>query len=109
MTIHRYAALLPALSLLIFIGCSKIDSKLIGKWQNVNLNEVVEFHKDKTGVIGVSGKPPLTFRWTVLADDRLRLEVDVMGKPRTLTGKLDKETFVLELDQMNAVYRKISN
>jgi hypothetical protein len=107
MKVRRYAHLFLAIILLAVIGCSKTESKLIGNWQNTNMQEVVEFHKDKNGIFNVPGAPPVSFKWNVQNDDRIKLDFVVMGTPKTLIGKLDKGLFVLEGNQMEATYRKI--
>jgi hypothetical protein len=107
MKVRRYANLFLAIFLLVFIGCSKTESKFIGKWQNTTMQERVEFRKDKSGFFDVLGAPPVPFKWSVLKDERIKLDFIVMGTPKTLLGKLDKGLFILEGNQMEATYRKI--
>jgi hypothetical protein len=107
MKMRRHANLFLAFFLLVIIGCSKTESKLIGKWQNTKMQETVEFRKDKSGVFDVLGAPPVPFKWSVRNDDGVRLDFVVMGTPKTLFGKLDKGLFVLGGNQMEATYRKI--
>jgi hypothetical protein len=107
--VRNVTGIMLAVLLLTVIGCSKTESKLIGNWQNTQMQEVLEFHKDKTGVFIVQGRPALPFRWNAPADDKVNLDVAMMGKTSTLTGKLDNKMFILEGNRMKATYRKIDN
>jgi len=109
MKVRFYANIFLTFFLLAVIGCSKTESRLIGKWQNTKMQEVVEFRNDKSGVFDVVGAPPVPFKWSVMQDDGIKLDFVVMGTPKVLMGKLDKGLFILEGNQMEATYRKLDN
>ncbi len=100
-----------AVRLLIFaalfaFGCAKGESSLVGTWANAQLPETIEFKGDQTGVFVVKDKPSLPFKWAVADKGRVKLDIDVQGTVRTLYGKLDDGTFVMESDGQKATYRK---
>lgn len=105
MKISRAVRLLVVAVLFVF-GCAKGESTLVGTWANVQLPETIEFKSDRTGVFVVKDKPSLPFKWTVVDNDRVKLDIDVQGTVRTLYGKLDNGAFVMETDGQKATYRK---
>lgn len=99
---------IPAIAvvLLAVTGCSKTESKLVGKWQNERLPETVEFFDNKSGVFEEQNKPPLPFKWSA-QDNQVKLDVAIGGAVKTLNGELNKDVFVLKSGNLTASYRKI--
>lgn len=98
------------LLLISVVGCSKPESKLVGKWRSDKTSTTMEFNDNKTGVIHPSPRanlpPNLTFRWTLLNDDLFKVEVNVPGSssPPAGVGKLESgDTFVLEDDTFKKI------
>lgn len=105
MNISRAVRLLIVAVLFAF-GCAKGEVGLVGTWANVQLPETIEFKGDQTGVFVVKDKPSLPFKWTVVDNGRVKMDIDVQGTVRILYGKLDNGAFVMENDGQKAVYRK---
>ncbi len=105
MNISRTVRLL-LVGVLFVCGCAKSEVGLVGTWANVQLPETIEFKSDQTGVFVVKDKPSLPFKWAVADKGRVKLDIDVQGTVRTLYGKLDDGTFVMESDGQKATYRK---
>ncbi|RII25754.1 MAG: hypothetical protein CXR31_12115 [Geobacter sp.] len=103
------AALLMALVVAIFCqaGCNKNESRLVGKWRNQSLPEIVEFKNDKTGTFIVKDGSPLSFTWKIVKGDNVQLDIPYQGKVRSLTGSVDKNVFVLNGQGEQAVYMKM--
>ena len=107
MNVRRTLSLIPLLIVSILTGCGNGDSQLIGKWQNENLPETVQFMKNKTGVFEVRDNPSLPFKWSLEDGNRIRLEFVVGGASKTLQGTIVKDEFFLRNAGQQAVYRKI--
>ena len=91
---------------LSFLGC-KQGNDVTGKWKNINLPETLEFRQDKTGIFIVQNNPNLPFKWKVLDNGKIELDINFMGNPRTLYGKMEKNTFILTGNGEQAVYSRI--
>lgn len=108
MSFLRLAPLVAiVLGMLILSACKDTESMLIGKWKNISLEEVVVFNKDKSGTFEVKDNPSLNFKWSMLNDDKVKIEVSFMGKAQTLLGKFEKDSFVLGGKGEQAIYKKI--
>lgn len=107
MKLRRTPILVAALLILALLGCSKVESKFVGKWQNEHLPETVQFLNDKTGVFEVKDNPSVPFKWSVIDDNRIKLDITLSGATKSLTGKLDKDVFILGDQNQQAIYRKI--
>ena len=106
----KISAIMPILALicLVCIGCSKHDNaSLIGKWQNVSMPETVDFKADQTGTFEIQGSPGLAFNWEKRIDGTVRVNIRFQGKIQTLTGRIDKDTFILEGNNEQARYKKM--
>ncbi len=108
MKLRRTPILVAALLLLALLGCSKVESQLVGKWQNERLPETVQFFDNKTGVFEVKDNPSLPFKWSVEGDKRIKLDIVIAGVSRSLTGRMDKDVFILEGNNQQAIYRKVN-
>lgn len=93
------------LLLLSVLGCSKPESRLIGKWINEKTSSVMEFNSDKTGVIHQRTRadipPDISFNWTMVGKDQFTVQVSLPGaqSPPAARGRLEaKDTFILEDD-----------
>jgi len=86
------------------VGCSKADTRLVGKWKNQSLPEIVEFKNDKTGIFLVKDSPPLSFTWTIESGDNVRIDIPYQGKVQSLSGNVDKNVFVLNGKGEQALY-----
>lgn len=102
----RITGLAVAMLLLAVMGCSRTESKLVGKWQNENLPETLEFFENKTGVFEERSRPPLPFTWSA-QDNKVRLDVVIAGKTQPLTGELENDLFVMRNGNLKASYKKI--
>ena len=91
---------------LVFLGCNQ-GNDVTGKWKNTNLPETIEFKKDKSGIFTVQNAPSLPFKWKILGDGRIQLDINFMGTAKTLYGKLEKNTFVLIGNGEQAVYNRL--
>jgi hypothetical protein len=98
--------IVTVLGLTLLFGCNRTESQLIGKWKNISLEEVVVFKNDKTGTFEVKNNPGLAFKWSILSDNKVKIDIVYMGKTQTLFGKLDNNSFVLEGRDEQAVYKK---
>lgn len=107
MNITKTVTLLTALMICLFLVGCKPGSDVVGTWKNANVPEMVEFKKDHTGVFSVQNSPSLPFTWSRLADGRIEVKVDFMGKVNTLHGRMEQETFVLTGKGEQAVYHKV--
>ena len=86
------------------VGCSKADTRLVGKWKNQSLPEIVEFKNDKTGIFLVKDNPPLSFTWTIVKGDNVKIDISYQGQVRSLTGSVEKDVFVLNGQGEQALY-----
>lgn len=107
MNMRKTLTLLPALLLLALLGCSKVESHLVGKWQNEHLPETVQFFDNKTGIFEVKDKPSIPFKWSVEADKRIKLDFVVGGIPKSLSGTVEKDEFILGNGADQARYARI--
>lgn len=90
----------------LILGCDRTESRLVGKWKNVSMPEIVEFKDNKTGVFVVQGNPSLAFTWKVVEGKRVKIDISYMGRIQTLFGKVADDAFVLEGKGEQAVYKK---
>ena len=93
------ASLLILCGLLQFIGCSN-QKGIVGKWQQVEGTETIEFLKDGSFVVEKGGRPMGGGKYTVVDDNRIKIEPSGMmavtgpmltkyviaGEDLTLTG-----------------------
>lgn len=98
------------LLLLSIMGCSKPESKLVGKWKSDKTSTIMEFKNNKTGVIHPSPRsnlpPDIEFKWTILNDDLFKVEMSVPGAstPPAGLGKLEtNDSLVLEDDTFKKI------
>lgn len=87
-------------------GCAKGEVSLVGTWANAQVPETIEFKSDQSGVFVVKDKPSLPFKWTLVDNGRVKMDIDFQGTVKTLYGKVDKDVFVMESDGQKATYRK---
>jgi len=103
MTLRNSIFAFLLIALLVFAaGCSKPESRLVGKW--VGQTGSLEFFSNKTGVIN----PPAwrkdlpvntRFTWKVEGNDTVTMIIDVQGG-RTAFGKLEgKDALIVEDDK----------
>ena len=83
-------------------GCSKPESRLIGKW--VGQSGTIEFFANKSGVISprgeVTGLPAnVRFHWDMPAEDSVRIELSQSGGKSSLGKLVDKKVLVVEDDR----------
>jgi hypothetical protein len=81
----RFISLL-SIFMLLMIGCSKPETKLVGKWKSQALQGfVAEFNKDNTGTTStvVQGHGGTTapamkvpFKWTISKDGKIKINED---------------------------------
>jgi hypothetical protein len=94
---------------IVFVfGCAKTDNSLIGVWNNVQSPESVAFRADKSGVFVVKDRPSLAFTWTTIDKNQVKIDINFQGNVRTLHGRLDGDSFILEGAGQQATYRKAS-
>jgi hypothetical protein len=105
MRFFRNTSWLPFLVLMLVLGCSRPESRLVGKWMNEKTSSTIEFNKDKTGAIYQRNSPNLPpnipFKWTMLKDDEFQVEVGAPGSTNAPAahGRLTtKDTLLLEND-----------
>lgn len=94
-------------AVLFAFGCAKGEVSPVGTWANDKLPETIEFKGDQTGVFVVKDKPSLSFKWTAADKGRVKMDIDFQGTVKTLYGKVDNGTFVMESDGQKATYRKV--
>jgi hypothetical protein len=84
MVMKFVARVLMSMGMLVMVGCSSPENKLVGKWQSPEVKGfVAEFKKDHTGTTfspvpghaGVaSGQTiPTPFKWTVESDGKVKI------------------------------------
>ncbi len=86
------------------VGCSKADSRLVGKWKNQSLPEIVEFKSNNTGIFVVKDSPALPFTWTIVKGNEVRIDIPFQGQIRSLPGRVEKNVFTLNGQGEQAVY-----
>ncbi len=94
------------IAVLFAFGCAKGEVSPVGTWANDKLPETIQFKDDRTGVFVVKDKPSLPFKWTIADKDRVKMDIDFQGTVKTLYGKVDNGTFVMEGDGQKATYQK---
>lgn len=105
MKLLRMALLLVCVvALSCLVGCSKADTRLVGKWKNQSLPEIVEFKSDKTGIFLVKDNPPLSFTWRIDSGDSVKIDVPYQGHVRSLSGNVEKNVFILNGQGEQALY-----
>lgn len=85
-------------------GCSKAENRLVGKWKNQSLPEIVEFRNDKTGIFIVKDSPALPFNWTIESGNSVRVDIPYQGQIRSLSGSMEKNVIILNGTGEQAVY-----
>lgn len=103
--LRKYGA--AGLILLVCLsGCSKPESKLIGKWVNESTASSIEFNKEHTGEIfqrtNPAMPPYIPFKWTMLDDRQFKVEVGAPGNSTApvAKGRLEgDDTLILENDR----------
>lgn len=98
--------LVLATVILVGVGCRQ-GNDVTGKWKNVNVPETIEFKKDMSGVFTVQNSPSLPFKWKIVGDGKVELDINFKGNVRTLYGKLEKNSFVLTGNGEQAVYNRV--
>ena len=89
---------LSAIVMLIAIGCSKPETKLIGNWKSSEIKGFsAEFNKDHTGttytpIPGHAGTPSTEtaktpFKWTILDNGTIKISEDKDSYVGKLAGK----------------------
>ena len=93
----------------IFIfGCNRTSNDLIGVWSNAQTPETVAFRADKSGIFVVKDQPSLAFTWsTVDNTNRVKIDINFQGTVRTLLGRVEGDSFILEGTGQQATYRKV--
>jgi hypothetical protein len=105
MKLFRMALFLGCIAVIFSVaGCNKDNNRIVGKWKNQSLQEIVEFKSDKTGIFLVKGSPSLPFRWTMATDDNVKIDIPYQGESRTLMGNLEKDMFILNGQGEQAIY-----
>ncbi|WP_224981150.1 hypothetical protein [Geomonas agri] len=87
------------------LGCSK-KPDVVGTWENVNVQELVEFKPDNSGVIQGKNQPALAFVWRETTPHSYSLEVDFQGDKKGLKAVVQEETLVLKSESGKETYRK---
>ena len=87
------------------IGCSS-KSEPVGKWQNTNVEEQIEFKGDSSGVIKGKNLPPLMFAWRKEAEHSYILDVNFQGQKKSLRAIIQSDSLVLEGEGGKETYRK---
>lgn len=101
-----YAGKMAIVAFLFILGCTRSETTLTGTWTNVQTPETVEFKSDQTGLFVVKDKPSLPFRWSLVDNGRVKMDINYLGTVKTLYGKIDNGTIVMESDGVKATYRK---
>ena len=97
---------LVLVAVVFIFGCAKSENSLIGVWSNVQTAETVSFRADKSGVFDVKDRPSLAFTWTTIDNNRVKIDINYQGNIRTLLGRLDGDSFILEGTGQQATYRR---
>ena len=110
-------AALPGLVMLaLFTGCGESpQTKLLGKWQEIGKDQdVVEFFADgtfslKPGQVALKNLPPLTGKWVILPDGRIKVDVSMLGVTNSKVGKLEfvGEEMILTDESGPARHRRV--
>jgi hypothetical protein len=104
--VNIFKIVLVAVAVVFVVACAKKEDSLIGVWSNVQTAESVAFRADKSGVFVVKDRPSLAFTWTVVENNRVKIDINFQGNVRTLFGRLDGDSFILEGSGQQAIYRK---
>lgn len=86
------------------VGCSKADTRLVGKWKNQSLPEIVEFKSDMTGIFLVKDRPALPFTWKIVSGNNVRIDLPFQGQIHSLAGNVENDQFTLNGKGEQAVY-----
>jgi hypothetical protein len=98
-----------AIVLFLFVfGCTLSEHNPTGTWENVQTPETVEFKSDQTGIFVVKDKPSLPFKWALVENGKVKMDINIHGMIKTLYGKVDNGSFVMESDGVKATYRKVA-
>ena|SRR5665647_89809 len=112
-TMKRLVSLL-SIFMLFTIGCSKPETKIVGKWKSPTVQGfVAEFNKDNTGatssvVQGHAGATApemnkLPFKWTISKDGKIKINED----KTEYFGKLVGNKLELEVNGAKVVLEKV--
>lgn len=102
----KVTVVVAVLAMMFAPGCKKGEPTVVGTWKNQTLPEVVQFRKDHTGTFVVKGEPGLSFSWSEPGQNAVQLDVGYQGKVQTLTGRVEKNTLILEGKGAQAVYSR---
>jgi len=62
-------------------GCGKSEKEsIVGKWQEVDGTQIIEFFKDGTVIVKDKGDPTLTGDYRFLDDNRIRMDLKGLGE-----------------------------
>ena len=89
------------------LGCSK-KPDVVGTWENVNVQELVEFKPDNSGIIQGKNQPLLAFVWKEIAPHSYSLEVDFQGQKKSLQAVVQEGTLVLQGEAGKETYKKLN-
>lgn len=109
----KSSMILLSIFMLCMIGCSKPETRLVGKWKSPTVQGfVAEFNKDNTGftstvVPGHAGKiaaemNKLPFQWTISKDGKIKIKED----KAEYFGKLAGNKLELEVNGATVVLEK---
>lgn len=106
--IPRHSLLLATTVIIMaaaLLGCSK-KPEPVGKWQNTNVEELLEFKDDSSGMIKGKNLPPLMFAWRKEAEHSYILDVNFQGQKKSLRALVQNDSLVLEGEGGKETYRK---
>ena len=98
--------------MLIAIGCSKPETKLVGNWKSTQINGfTAEFKQDHTGTTftpvpghaGQTSTQNIPFKWTISDDGKIKITED----KDTFLGKLSGSKLELEVNGAKTILEKI--
>jgi len=98
-----------ALLLGVMVGCSSPQSRLPGTWVEEGKNDTqhyIEFFSDNT-VAMESPAGPLSGKWVVLSDGRIKADMKVMFSEVTVIGELKGKRLIWEMNGKKAAFVKI--
>jgi hypothetical protein len=90
----------------VALGCSSPSSRLIGKWADEKNEEVIEFFKDNTYIIPAD-KMPISGKWTLLDDGRVKINIESFGVTQSFISKMDGDKFIFSMGGQNFPLHKI--